>query len=90
MSEENNGATTLLAFVIGAAVGAAAGILLAPRSGRDTRRRLRGWAEDAGEELMEQGRELFEEGKRLAREKMEKVKRSVHGMGRDGVDEPAS
>jgi hypothetical protein len=54
------GLTVLLAFLGGAAVGAAAALLLAPRSGAETRRRLAGKTGEAGEALSR--------GARVARE----------------------
>ena len=61
----------LLSFITGLAVGTAAGVLLAPRAGTETRQRIARGADDA-RELYERGRalsheaaELFEEGRRL-------------------------
>jgi gas vesicle protein len=52
MSENHGGSgEALLALILGAVVGAAAGLLLAPHAGKDTRRRLRKWMEDVGEEI---------------------------------------
>lgn len=46
---EGRSTDSLLAFLLGAVAGAAAGVLLAPRSGRETREVLSDW--------LEQGRE---------------------------------
>ncbi len=51
MSDQNRygGAHLLLAFVAGAAAGAAVALLTAPKSGRETREQLRGMASQVGE-----------------------------------------
>jgi gas vesicle protein len=68
--EENNNFGWFLA---GAVVGAAAALLLAPNSGRDTRRYLnkttkegREAMETSGRELMDRGKELYDRGKQIA------------------------
>lgn len=65
MSHQNQGiggATVLLAFIAGAAVGAAVALLFAPASGSETRayvnRRARE-ARDRAAEAAEQGRDVF-------------------------------
>ncbi|MBR5151730.1 MAG: YtxH domain-containing protein, partial [Elusimicrobiaceae bacterium] len=45
--------TGLAAFLLGAIVGAAAGLLLAPAKGETTRRRLKRWANDTYEDNKE-------------------------------------
>ena len=65
MSQQNHsvgGGTVLLAFIAGAAVGAAVALLFAPAAGTETRayvnRRARE-ARDRAEQAAEQGREIF-------------------------------
>ncbi len=43
------------AFVLGSAIGVAAGLLLAPRPGRESRQRLREYGRDVKEYLQEKG-----------------------------------
>ncbi len=58
-------------FLSGLALGAAVGILIAPQSGEETRRKLSSTAREKGEELYSKGRELFEGGKAMADEAAE-------------------
>jgi gas vesicle protein len=51
MSNERN--YGILGFLAGAAIGAAIGVLLAPRSGKETRERMAGKAKDAKDEEAE-------------------------------------
>lgn len=48
MSREDSG-TNVVFFLLGAAVGAAAGLLLAPKSGKETRDQVADWLEDRRE-----------------------------------------
>ena len=52
---DNEGSNGLLYFLAGTAVGAALGVLLAPRSGRETREQLGDWLQ----ERREKGSELL-------------------------------
>ncbi|HEX2056023.1 MAG TPA: YtxH domain-containing protein [Nitrospiraceae bacterium] len=75
-------AAVLLGFLSGAALGAVAALLLAPRAGRESRDLLRGYAkraedklrdlvDEAGhqiEEVVEQGRDYLESKKSVLRE----------------------
>lgn len=59
-------------FLAGAVLGASAALLLAPKSGKDTRRYLskttkdgREAMETSGRELMDRGKELYDRGKKI-------------------------
>jgi gas vesicle protein len=67
-SHYNGGA--LSAFVVGAAIGAAAALILAPASGRDTRAYLKRRSNELGRDAMERGREAW-------REQSDRVKSAV-------------
>lgn len=51
-------------FIIGLAMGAAAGLLLAPHSGTRTRRLIRNFAEDVAEDLGERAEDFRHEARR--------------------------
>jgi gas vesicle protein len=60
-------------FLAGAAIGAAAGILFAPKSGRDTRKLVGRTTQDSveameksGREMMDKGKDLYDRGKKIA------------------------
>lgn len=54
--ERGGGFTKLLAFIVGGAIGAIGGLLFAPRSGQETRERIK----ERADEMMEEGREQYE------------------------------
>lgn len=56
MSKSTN---TLIALAAGAAIGAAAGILYAPESGENTRKKIKKQAEQAQKELDEHARKVY-------------------------------
>ncbi len=73
-TEEKQGQATsdLAWFLTGALVGAAAAILFAPKSGKDTRQYLaskttvgREAVENAGADIAEAGRDMFDRGRKL-------------------------
>ena len=68
MSNNNNAAAAVIAFVSGAVIGVTAALLLAPSPGRDMREKLSGLGEDAAERM-----------KRLAREAKFKVTPKAKG-----------
>jgi gas vesicle protein len=60
-------------FLAGAVIGASAALLLAPNSGKETRRYLSDTTKDSreameanGRELMDRGKELYERGRKIA------------------------
>jgi hypothetical protein len=71
----HDSSTNLLWFLAGIGLGTAAGILMAPNAGADTRRIIRTRADEArgylsthGQDYYERGRELYERGRQLADE----------------------
>jgi len=75
MDSENNIGSGLGWFVFGTVVGVTAAILLAPGSGKATRRKLAKQATrgrkhffDASQDAIDKGRELFERGREIAQE----------------------
>lgn len=76
--------TVILAFLGGAIGGMIAGILLAPKSGEETRRAMRGYARKTEEEVIEKAKEarvaldeLIEQGKQFVAEKRADVEAAV-------------
>ncbi len=65
--------SSLLAFLLGAAVGAAVGLLYAPRTGKETRAHLKKLTEDFAEDAEEVGIDLREKGKRFVNDSKVKV-----------------
>lgn len=63
MDPERNGAGSIVAFVCGAALGATVGaaiaLIMAPASGRDTRAYLKRRGNELGHDAMERGREVW-------------------------------
>jgi gas vesicle protein len=82
-----------LAFLGGAIAGAVAGILLAPKSGEETRRALKGYARKAEEEVIERAKEAraaldeaIERGKHFVAEKKADVEAAVKA-GKEAMKE---
>lgn len=76
--------STFMAFVMGAAIGGGLALLFAPRSGEETRKRVRDMADDVRErvrEIREEAesriRETIEEGRESLKEKREMVVSAV-------------
>lgn len=70
MSERNGFASTMFTFLTGAAIGAGFALLFAPRSGEETRRKIR----EAGNQLSDDARESYERISRDAQKVVEQVK----------------
>jgi gas vesicle protein len=65
-------------FLTGLMIGTAAGILYAPKSGKETRRFLNDKSQEAGEtgkEFADAGREMFERGRKLVEDAAELFER---------------
>ena len=92
MSDEKcSGANVLIALLVGAAVGGGIALLTAPRSGRETREKLRGLAGETrdrirqiAEEAEEKIAEVLNEGKETIALKRDMVKAAVEA-GREAM-----
>ncbi len=89
MSNENGGANFLTGFFIGAALGAMAALLFAPRTGKELRdslaeegKRLRERAEGTLSELKGRGEEAFQKTRDTLRDTAEGVKEAARSLGR--------
>ena len=87
----NNG-SVFLAFVMGAAIGGGLALLTAPRSGVETRNKVRDMADDVRrriQEITEEAeakiREAIEEGRETLHEKAEIVKTAVEA-GKEAME----
>ena len=72
MSQSNAGDRASF-FFAGAAIGAAAALLLAPDSGKRTRRKLRRQGEDLADSLIESGKDLVEQCEDLYKQSADMV-----------------
>ncbi len=61
---ENKGGEIVGAFLVGGLIGAALGILFAPKAGKETREEIGGWMEETKEKAKEKLEKLEEEIKR--------------------------
>ena len=61
MSRDESG-TNVVFFLLGGAIGAAAGLLLAPKSGKETREKIADWLEERREHTSEFLHKVREEG----------------------------
>ncbi len=88
---ENGSAAVGLAFLQGAIIGAIGALLLAPRSGREFRQQIKGYAQQTGEKFrdvasngqealqhtLEEGRNLAEKGRQILGEAAEAGQRAI-------------
>jgi gas vesicle protein len=89
----NSAQAAALAFIGGAVAGVVAGLLLAPKSGEETRRELKGYARRAEEEVLEKAKEAraaldqaIVSGKQFLAEKAADVEAAVKA-GRETMKE---
>ena len=61
--EDRNDSSGILWFVAGVAIGTTMGILFAPHSGEETRRRIGSKAKEGRDRLQDQGRALMDRGR---------------------------
>jgi len=88
-SQSNSGATAILAFIAGVGAGVAAGLLFAPRSGEETRYRIKAKAEKARADVEHK----IAEEKHLVSDKIKEAKtRAKHVIdeGREAIKEKSS
>jgi len=85
--------TLFFAFLAGAAAGAVAGILFAPKAGEETRRELKAYAKKTEEDLIEKAKEAraaldqaIERGKSFVAEKRTDVEAAVKA-GKEAMKE---
>lgn len=69
---DDNNSSNFTWFLAGAVLGATAALLVAPKSGKDTRKYLgkttrntREAMESSGRDMMERGKELYDRGKKI-------------------------
>jgi gas vesicle protein len=86
-----SGPAVALAFLGGAMAGVVAGLLLAPKSGEETRRELKGYARRTEEEVLEKAKEArvaldetIERGKHFISEKTANIEAAVKA-GREAM-----
>src|SRR6202166_1631316 len=79
MSDTNAGDRAAL-FLLGAAIGAAAALLMAPASGVHTRRRLRRQGEEVADYLIDAGKELVDKCEDLYERSGEVVEDATHEL----------
>jgi gas vesicle protein len=88
---EEEGASSIGWFILGAALGAGVALLLAPTSGEDTRRRIARGArrvKDTALDALEELRDEFDDLKDRAVETVDQVKATARGVAED-VEEGA-
>lgn len=87
--QENGGANMLIAFLLGAAAGAAVALLYAPAAGADTRRALGERTREGRDRMLEalrQGRGILEEQRDNAVNAFERARQQAQGP-REGDQE---
>jgi gas vesicle protein len=70
MSENKD---TLCAFILGGLIGAALGVLYAPKSGKETRRDIKRFSEDVADKVKDLGEDFTEKGRKVYEERKDKI-----------------
>jgi gas vesicle protein len=89
MSDEKDVGKIVLSFFIGGVVGAAFGLLLAPSSGAETRRRIKAASLDAKDKTLEKFDSIKSEASNLVergKERISGVKSQIHAAVEAGKD----
>lgn len=88
----NNSGAVFLAFIMGAAIGGGIALLTAPRSGQETRDKVRDMADDVRrrvnelvEEAEEKIKETIDEGREVLNEKADLVRSAVEA-GKEALE----
>ena len=88
----NNLGTTMLAFTLGAVIGGGLALLTAPRSGPDTRKKLREAMDETRDKLHEitedaeaRVKKVVKEGRELLEEKADLIKAAVKA-GKEAIE----
>jgi gas vesicle protein len=84
---DNNPSNTLLALLAGVAIGAGLGILFAPDSGENTRRKIKDGVEDYGDELKGQLKGLNQKIRASVAGESEHLSELVDGLAADASEE---
>lgn len=80
MEQKSDSGAVILSFMLGVVIGGILGILFAPRSGKETRQKIREFIEEASEKVSE----LVEEGKGKATELTKEVKEKAVELVKEG------
>lgn len=70
---ENNSGEVILALILGGIIGAAVGILYAPRSGKETREKLQDIGEDLVDKFEDVGEDVKSKTKRIVNEGKDRI-----------------
>ena len=90
MGNNGGGMKTFLSFLTGAALGAIAGLILAPQSGKETRRKIREYSDKFSEDLKEEYEKASNKAKTFtdeARGKLQEAKDKLQRRGQPGNTE---
>ncbi len=90
MGNNGSGMKMFLSFLTGAALGAIAGVILAPQSGQETRKKIREYSDKFSEDLKEEYGKVSGKAKTYADEakgKFQEAKEKLQRKGQPGDNE---